>query len=340
MPERVLSLARDVGRIASQQVSAIQNVTRRTKILAINALIEASTAGTHGAGFAVVANEIKEISHEIDLHANDLTKNIEQRLNELNQLGDELVADIYGRRLSDLAFNLIEIMDRNLYERSCDVRWWATDAAVVEACSNSSPELRAKTSQRLGVILDAYTVYLDLWVCDLQGNVITTGRPSRFIGASQSNVADQPWFRQAISSKSGDDYAVSDISRVPQLDNRLVATYAAAVRAGGEKNAQPIGVIGIFFDWQTQAQAVVNGVRLSEKERARTRCLIVDSHHRVIASSDNRGVLEETLPLVIGDKNVGHYRDKSQDVGFAKTPGYETYPGLGWLGVITQRLTE
>jgi hypothetical protein len=30
--------------------------------------------------------------------------------------------------------NAIEIIDRNLYERTCDVRWWATDSAVV-ACA-------------------------------------------------------------------------------------------------------------------------------------------------------------------------------------------------------------
>ncbi len=30
-----------------------------------------------------------------------------------------------GERLVDLALNAIEIIDRNLYERSCDVRWWA-----------------------------------------------------------------------------------------------------------------------------------------------------------------------------------------------------------------------
>ena len=32
----------------------------------------------------------------------------------------------------DLALNAIEFIDRNLYERTCDVRWWATDSAVVD----------------------------------------------------------------------------------------------------------------------------------------------------------------------------------------------------------------
>ena len=29
------------------------------------------------------------------------------------------------------------------------------------------------------MILAAYTVYLDLWLCDLDGNVLASGRPDR-----------------------------------------------------------------------------------------------------------------------------------------------------------------
>ena len=30
--------------------------------------------------------------------------------------------------MDNLALNAIELIDRNLYERTCDVRWWATDS--------------------------------------------------------------------------------------------------------------------------------------------------------------------------------------------------------------------
>jgi hypothetical protein len=45
------------------------------------------------------------------------------------------VAQIRGSRLPDLSLNAIDIIDRNLYERSCDVRWWATDSAIVDELS-------------------------------------------------------------------------------------------------------------------------------------------------------------------------------------------------------------
>ena len=81
-----------------------------------------------------------------------------------------------GERMVDLSLNAIELIDRNLYERTCDVRWWATDSAVID-CATAPTAASAKyASERLGVSLGAYTVYLDLWLCDLDGKVIANGR--------------------------------------------------------------------------------------------------------------------------------------------------------------------
>jgi hypothetical protein len=49
-------------------------------------------------------------------------------------------------------------------------------------------------------------------------------------------------------------------------------------------------------------------------------------------------VLKETLALETGGKAMGHYvQPDGTVVGFALTPGYETYRGLGWYGVLIQR---
>lgn len=44
-------------------------------------------------------------------------------LEALRDVGRSMVAEVRGSRLVDLALNAIEIMDRNRYERTCDVRW-------------------------------------------------------------------------------------------------------------------------------------------------------------------------------------------------------------------------
>lgn len=338
MAERILALSKALSALATSKVDEIQLVTGTTKILALNALIEATRAGEAGKGFAVVAAEVKQVSERITKITTELRTEMGRQTDELNAVGAKLVGQLRGSRLTDLALNMIEIMDRNLYERSCDVRWWATDSAVVEAAATGTSEKAAYCSKRLGVILGAYTVYLDLWLVDPTGKVLATGRPDRYPRAKGSFVGIQSWFMQAMGTRSGDDYAVADISACEQLDNRLVATYATAVREGGESNGRIIGVLGVFFDWKPQSDAIVRGIRLTAEEKELSRAMIVDRNGTVIAASDGTGVLTERLSLRTEGKTQGHYLDADGTVtGYALTPGYETYQGLGWYGVIIQR---
>ena len=203
MSREILTLSREVSEIATKKIGEIQRVTATTRILALNALIEATRAGAAGRGFAVVADEVKTISEQIENIADDLRLQMSTRTKALDQLWTKTMADVRGTRLADLALNMIDIIDRNLYERSCDVRWWATDSAVVDCLEHPSPEASRYATKRLGVILGSYTVYLDLWVSDTTGRVIATGRPDRYAGASGTSVAGASWFEQAMSSRDG-----------------------------------------------------------------------------------------------------------------------------------------
>lgn len=340
-PERIISLSRKVGSIADHKITQIKQITRETRILALNAIIESARAGDAGKGFGVVAGEVKAISDRITDIAEDLTVELAGAIDELSILGEKLVRQVRGQRLADLAANVIELIDRNLYERSCDVRWWATDQAVLDALTHRDlPDAAAMATtacERLAVILGSYTVYLDLWVVGLDGKVIATGRGNRFSHVVGASVAKADWFKRALGTRSGEEYIACDIEVEPLLGNQQVSTFATAVRAGGKAYGEPIGVLGIFFDWQPQAAAVVKGIRIAEEDWQMTRCLLVDENHRVIAASDGRGVLLEQVHLP-SDKQVGYYQTDQTVTGYALTPGYETYPGQGWYGVVVQSL--
>jgi hypothetical protein len=106
------------------------------------------------------------------------------------------------------------------------------------------------------------------------------------------------------------------------------------VRAEGKTNGKPIGVLAIHFDWEPQARAIVQGVRVGTGDKARV--LLVDSHFRVIAASDGQGILTERVQLSQqGTGSSGVYHDRSGGlIAYHATPGYETYKGLGWFGMI------
>lgn len=338
-PERIVELSYALGRLADEKISSINAINREAKYLALNALVESGRAGPAGKGFAVVAQEVKGISERIAAISSELTNELAAQIHELTQIGDVMVRRIQaqaGNRLADLALNMIDIMDRNLYERSCDVRWWATDSAVVDALTDQTPQSARYASQRLGVILDSYTVYLDLWIADINGRVIANGRPETFRQAVGTHVARERWFKEAVKTGNGSQFAVVDVEHSQAL-GKQVAVYSTAVRDGAQANGEAIGVLGIFFDWQPQARAVVRSAGLNAEEWSRTRCLLLDARHRVIAASDDVGLLHENFVLQTADPKSGHYTLHNGDlIGYARTPGYETYRGLGWYGVVVQ----
>jgi Methyl-accepting chemotaxis protein (MCP) signalling domain len=333
----IAALTAKLRGLANVKVEQIQKITNRMRILALNAMIESGRAGDAGRGFAIVSQEVRGVSAEVGSVATTLEQELAGEINALDRLTRLMAEQAQGARLVDLALNAIEIIDRNLYERTCDVRWWATDSAVVDCVARPEQAQQDYACERLGVILDAYTVYLDLWLCDLQGRVIANGRPGKYqvIGG---DVSGESWFQRGKALASGNDYAVADIAHQPLLGNALTATYAASVRTGGRADGDPLGVLAIHFDWEPQARTIVTGVRLSEGEKRRSRVLLVDANYRVIAASDNAGLLSERIRLTTNDAPHGFYTgEDGATVAFHATPGYETYRGLGWYGVIVQR---
>jgi len=340
MQDDILRLAYEVSRITEEKVDRIDRVMKQTGMLAINARLEAARAGEAGRAFSVVAQELGALADSISGIGGELRSAITSNIASLRTAGSQMLVDFKGTRHTDLARSAVEIIDRNLYERSCDVRWWATDSSVVDALENPVMATIDHATERLATILRSYTVYLDLWVADREGRVIATGRPDRYPEAIGHDVSRTDWFRAAMGTKSGDDFRVCDITTSPTLGDAQVATYATAVRAGGKTRGEPIGALGIFFDWAPQAQAVLDGIGLSPAERASSRLMLLDAGHRIIAASDGQGICTELYPLQPDQRDSGYYLRDGKLVAFAVTPGYETYRGLGWLGCIESDMQD
>src|ERR1700746_4162125 len=76
-------LTAEVNQIACEKTKSIQQITNQMKMLALNALIESSRAGVQGAGFAVVAQEVRAVGQLVETIARELEGQLTSRRGDL-----------------------------------------------------------------------------------------------------------------------------------------------------------------------------------------------------------------------------------------------------------------
>ncbi len=329
MDESLDALRQSVFRFSQQN----REISDRTRLLALNATIEAARVGEAGKGFEVVAGEVKSLADQAKQAADKFEASIVPPLEQCVVVAGKLE----DQRLKDIALSTVQLIVRNLFERTADVRWWATDTAFWRALSDpANTDGQTFAAERLGVIHRYYTVYRDLVLADRNGRIFACANPQarHLVG---KNVSSEPWFQDALASRSGDDYVVSRVYRSSDYADKAVLTYAAAVRANGARQGDVLGVLGVHFDWEAQGRSVVEDEPpFSPAEWEHMRVLILNQDRYCIASSDGEGI-GKPFNLQDGADKTGSYHDDQNHVYFAHTQGYEGYDGLGWIGVVIKR---
>jgi len=325
-----------------RSLARIDEINRTTHVISMNARIESARIGSAGRGFGVIAQEMDGLSRRVSEATQDLGKVAAGTSADMRLSLGRLEDDVRRTRLSELALTNIDLIDRNLYERSCDVRWWATDAAIVAAArAGRSDDELAYASRRMGQILDSYTVYFDLVLAAPDGTVLANGRPKHYRSAGRQ-VADQAWFESAARTRSGEEFGFQGVHASTLANGERVLVYSCAVREGGRVDGRALGVLGIVFRWDALAQTVVQRTPLSEQEWTRSRACIVDDQGQVLADSAGR-MLQERIdfagrPALFKQARGAVLADiggRAHCIAHAASPGYETYR-TGWHSLIMQ----
>ena len=184
-----------------------ERITSQINILALNATIEAARAGDAGKGFAVVATEVKTLAAQASSTSKELGA-IRSDTNELHRR----FAQKERERLSDMAQTLVQLIVRNLYERTADVRWWATDPALFRCLESQDRASTDHAIARLCLINRYYSVYLNLVLVGSDGKVRACSQSAKFPRVTGADISAALWFKKAMATKSGDQFSIFTIS--------------------------------------------------------------------------------------------------------------------------------
>jgi hypothetical protein len=344
LPETPRSMRLLLERISSDVADYAQSnkkIVSQTKLLSLNASIEAARAGAAGRGFAVVAQEVQKLANSTAKAANEFADVVLKRITHSTGMAGGLVEQMEGLRLQDICQTLVQLIVRNLYERTADVRWWATDTSLWECLLNPTDDAkRAFADQRLFQINQFYSVYSNLVLTDLHGTVIASANPAVRAALNGSDVSVHPWFKLAAATQSGTEYVVGDVFVCPILKQRVL-TYATGVRAGGAADGKLIGTLGVYFDWEQQGTTIVmQEPPFSAADKARSRVLLLDAQYRILADTEGAQTTGQSFTLNTNGQTKGSYYAGGKLVAFARTIGYQEYDGLGWWAVILQDVND
>lgn len=243
-----------------------------------------------------------------------------------------------GNSLAELALQTSDKLDRGMFERYREVQLMAKRQDLASA-SISTDEKRA--------ILDARqeTYHYYAWI----GLVTPTGKVT---AATQkmlegADVSQRLWFRNALKGLYVGDVheAVLLAKLLPSTDGepkRFVDIAFPYLDAAGRIE----GVLGVHLSWQW-AREIEQSVMTPVRNRRQVEAMIVGADGTILlgpAALQGTKVGQSSFKSGLANSS-GYLVEKWQDgkpylVGYSKTSGYGTYPGLGWTILVRQSVDD
>ncbi len=258
-----------------------------------------------------------------------------------NRLVDAILFEMAKKvvfEIKDAAKFVINILKRNLFERTADVGYLATDDEIVNLLrlARDSDDMHAleqeseRIRQRLAEYQYEYTVYDEILVLDTEGYVRANLSPDNPLRRSTDPCLQQAQAVNLHSSQDADKYV--ELYRKTDLHPRQGKTLVYAQKIEDPETHRSLGTLCLCFNFEQEVEDIFR--ELGQGNQTMTLAFL-DTDGSVMDSND-----PAMLPVgskvetdAHADFRILTVKNRKYLVNTTLTDGYQGFYGLQWYGL-------
>ncbi|RFO97287.1 hypothetical protein DIC66_09160 [Rhodoferax lacus] len=326
--------------------------------------VQQQEPGAHNAGFADIELDNPEL-HQIIARARTIEEDLSRviwngKLNESNAVAGSALSPVFaeigrtsqqtiavfdqaihelkvllmdGRRaeLAAHASLAVDIMDRNLYERANDCRWWALSEELAVLLQELQTAPSEAAQQRAADILahlnSLYTVYRRVALFDRQGRILAVSRDAQSMQGDAS--IPSALLQRTLALQGSQAYAVSEMVPHALADGACTYLYCAPIRQPGTQ--QCLGGMALAFNCTDELQAMLKDSLPADSAASG---FFVDPSGRVLSSTHGDVAVGESPAFVTellaqapqsAAGRLCHWNGRNYLAGMAPSQGYREF---------------
>jgi len=266
----------------------------------------------------------------------DIGKTKENFLNLTSTLLNHLSEQTVKKVTQEMKFKsqvAIDVLIRNLFERTADIGFLATDDDIRNFIKNYISNYNEESAiskqviqKRFKEYVSKYSVYFDIVLTNTNGKILT-----RLNDDIKVDKIDNLFLQEVLNSS--DEYVESyqNFNFLPQYDKNLVYSYK--ITETNDSNSKNLGVLSLCFKFKNEMQDIFNHLVDTQNKEV---LLILNEDGNAIASSDKEHIsLGSKLQIVIDeDFKIVTFAGRDYVAKTCQTNGYQGFNGLNWYGHI------
>ncbi len=304
-------------------IAEAENINEDLGDVVINGEIIASKS--HSYALNPILNNIRLLSEEINHVCVDSIRGLQKSI---------LTSALKG--VSFYARVAIDLMDRNLYERANNCRWWAlTHRFITNMHKSQENSVREILMGILHKINALYPMYHNLFLFDAMGKIVALSNKEEMKFIDEPISSED--FSRVRSIRDTQKYYVSAFEPTPFYRHKPTYIFYAPILSPDE-NKSFLGGIGIVFDAESQLSTMLHEALPKRSEVLSSQGelfgLLVERNGKIIASTNEKLKVGEILEIdsrfleIRGNEAIDEvitFQEKRYMLGVQASVGYREF---------------